>query len=350
VSQDKGGSADPGASWDRGSVDEIPVLDLGGYLAGAVGERERLAAELGAAQQRIGFFYIRNHGVPQDLVDRMFAQTARFNALPLEQKLEIEIDLDQTGYVPMKAGQVDTGDVVARGKNKPDLSEAFWVRRDRPTDDPELLAGRRFRKNKWPADLPGFRETTVEYMGVMEKLGQWMLPLYAIALGLDPDYFADLFDQADTTCRMGHYPGGLDGGENQFGAGPHNDAGFLTLLPQATEPGLQILTQSKNWIPAPVRSGEILVNGGNCLVRYTNGRFLATPHRVVAGLPRDRYSIPLFYNPNFDAVVEPVSTCITVDRPAAFEPQTYEEYIIGYMAAIYPHQAKANAALRANPG
>src|SRR3546814_1373078 len=99
-----------------------------------------------------------------------------------------------------------------------------------------------------------------------------------------------------------------------FGAAPHADAGFLTLLPQAAVPGLEIATQSGKWIPAPVRPGEILVNGGRLLARFSNGRFLATPHRVVASLPRDRYSIPLFYNPNFDTVIEPLDTCVSAEQ------------------------------------
>ena len=130
------------------------------------------------------------------------------------------------------------------------------------------------------------------------------------------------------------------GDANQFGAAPHNDAGFLTLLPQPEEDGLEVLTQSKKWIPAPVRRGDILVNGGNCLVRFSNGRFLSTPHRVLAGRPRPRYSIPLFYNPNFDAVVQPVPSCVSADRPAMYEPTTYEQYIIDYLARVYAHRRK----------
>ena len=333
--------------WKRTGLEAIPVLDLGGYLNGVSGERESLAAELRDAQERIGFFYIRNHGVAQELIDRMFAQAARFHAQPLNEKLEIRIDEQQTGYAPMKSSEVKSGDAAVSGRHKPDLSEAIWIRRDRPDDDPEILANRRFRRNKWPSGLPGFRESVTEYMKVMEALGWRMLPLYAIALNLPPDYFNPLFDKSDTPCRFGHYPPNLESGPNQFGAAPHTDAGFLTLLPQALEPGLEILTQSRHWIPAPVRPGEILVNGGNCLVRFTNGRFLATPHRVRGGLPRDRYSIPLFYNPNFDAVVEPVPSCISADRPARFKPITYEEYIVGYLSTIYAHQAKANEAFLA---
>ena len=101
------------------------------------------------------------------------------------------------------------------------------------------------------------------------------------------------------------------------------------------------MTQSGKWLPAPVRPGEILVNGGDSLVRFTNGRFLSTPHRVVTGLPRDRYSIPLFFNPSFDAVLAPVSTCVDPGRPPRFEPMTYHDYILWYLAQNYPHQAEA---------
>jgi isopenicillin N synthase-like dioxygenase len=330
-------------SWERAAVEEIPVLDLGRYAAGDLGEIERLAAELAHAQQHIGFFYITNHGVPQDLVDRVFAETARFHALPTEERMKLLIDDQQTGYAPMKSSQIEDGDVaVEKAAHKPDLSEAIWIRRDRPDDDPEMLAGRLFRRNKWPENLPGFRETIGEYQRAMEALGRRMLPLYARALDLPDDYFDALFDKADIPVRLGHYPADLVGDKNQFGAAPHNDAGFLTLLPQPEEDGLEVLTQSKMWIPAPVRRGDILVNGGNCLVRFSNGRFLSTPHRVLAGRPRPRYSIPLFYNPNFDAVVQPVPSCISEDRPAMYEPTTYEQYIIDYLARVYAHRRKSH--------
>jgi len=326
------------AAWSREELEEIPVLDLKLYLEGAPGERERLAQELRYAQENIGFYYIKNHGIPQDLVDRMFAQTARFHAQPLEEKLKIRVNEDQAGYIPMEGSRVTSYNPAHA--NKPDLTEALWIRRERPADDPELLAGLRFCRNQWPPNVPGFRETAIEYQQAMGKLGRRMLQLYACALGLEPEYFDHLFDHPDTPCRLGHYPPRLGGGPNDFGVSPHTDGGFLTLLPQAEVAGLQVLTQSKKWIPAPVRPGEMLVNGGECLVRFTNGRFLATPHRVASNLQADRYSIPLFFNPNFDAMLAPVSTCVGADRPPLFERQTYYESTLAYLAANYPHQAK----------
>jgi isopenicillin N synthase-like dioxygenase len=327
-------------SWAREGLEHIPVLDLGDYLAGKPGALEKLGAQLRHAQENIGFFYIANHGVPQAVIDRMNAATAAFHALPMERKLAVKIDEDQTGYIPM-GGSVLNSDL--KRNNKPDQSEAFWVRREH---DPSFFVGRPKRRfeapNKWPAGLPEFREAALAYAGAMEKLGRSMLPIYAVALDLPADYFASKFIDNDIPMRLGHYPPSQAGDADQFGLAPHTDAGFCTLLPQSDVPGLEIKTQSGVWVPAPVRPGEIIVNGGDCLVRFTNGRFLSTPHRVTSGLPRDRISIPVFFNPSFDAVLKPVPTCVGPDRPPRFKPMTYHDYVIWYLAQNYPHQAEAS--------
>jgi isopenicillin N synthase-like dioxygenase len=327
-------------AWARAGLDRIPVLDLAAYLADARGALDTLAAQLRHAQENIGFFYIAGHGVPQALVDRMFAATAAFHAQPMEHKLSVKIDSDQSGYIPI-GGSVVNSDL--KRNNKPDQSEAIWIRRERDPAFFECRPKRRFEApNKWPAGMDEFRATVLEYMAAMDALGRKMLPIYARALDLPLDFFADKFVDNDISVRAGHYPPTPGGDPNQFGAAPHTDAGFLTLLPQAEVRGLEIMTQAGDWLPAPVRPGEILVNGGDCLVRFTNGRFLSTPHRVVTGLPRDRYSIPLFFNPAFDAVVAPVATCVSAAQPSRFEPITYQDYILGYLARYYPHQAAVN--------
>src|SRR3546814_13566219 len=105
----------------------------------------------------------------------------------------------------------------------------------------------------------------------MENLVQNLLPIYAASLGNAPDFFNDKFDRADISSRFGHYPPGDGNDHNEFGAAPHADAGFLTLLPQAAVPGLEIATQSGKWIPASVRPGAILVTGASLLSRFSNG-------------------------------------------------------------------------------
>ena len=187
---------------------------------------------------------------------------------------------------------------------RPNFVEAFFLKRDLPPDHPDVVAGVRYRcANPWPeADaLPGFRETVAAYLDAMEHLCKRMLPLYAAALDLDPDYFRDAFAEPQYTLRMSHYPPGEQGDGDQYGLAPHTDSSFLTMLPQSELPGLSICMPSGEWTDAPVVPGTFLVNSGDMLRRWTNHRFLSTPHRVVnRNAGRDRYAIPFFFDATHD--------------------------------------------------
>src|SRR3546814_17137760 len=99
------------------------------------------------------------------------------------------------------------------------------IRRERTPDDPEY--GLQFRApNKWPNDLPGFREVLVAYMSRMEKLVHKLLPIYAAALGKAPDFFNDKFDPASISSSFGLYPPGYGNDPNEFVAAPPAVAGF----------------------------------------------------------------------------------------------------------------------------
>jgi len=135
---------------------EIPVLDLAPYLSGQSAARERLAKQLCHALENIGFYFIKGHGVPQSLIDAAFAATARFHAQPLDRKMKLRRNRDNVGYLPMSRS--DDPEAVI----KPNVNEAFFLKRDLPADHPDVVAGKRFRgANRWPDDLPGFRETVV---------------------------------------------------------------------------------------------------------------------------------------------------------------------------------------------
>ena len=309
----------------EGALEEIPVLDLGPYLAGEAGAREKLAAELRHAQEQIGFYYIINHGVPQALIDRCFAELERFFALPFEEKIKLKFDEHMIGYVPSKWTVYETSPY--NENTKKDRNETILIGVERDPDHPKIKEGRRFSvPNRWPPDMPGFRETMIEYQQTMMALGWKLLPLYALALDKPADYFNPFFAD-DPRCigRNSYYPV-VELEENEFGIAPHSDAGFLTLLPLSDVPGLEVLTQSGKWIPAPHIPGAILVNTGEFLNRWTNGRFIATPHRVVSPA-RDRYSIAVFYNPSDEAVAEPLDTCVGPDNPPQYEPVSFIDYL-----------------------
>ena len=309
--------------------EEIPVLDLGPYLAGAPGALQRLGAELRRAFEQIGFYFIVGHGVPQSLVDAAFAEAERFHALPLDDKLAIMIDENLVGYMPVR-GSVTRHSQI-NPNNKPNVNEAFFARRDIGPDHPDIVAGKTFRAlNKWPANLPGFREAVVAYQAAMEKLAKSLLPLYAVALDLAPNYFDTLFADPMYTLRMSHYPQQNEGTANEFGLAPHTDTSFMTMLAQNKIPGLSIRLPTGRWVDAPAIDGAFLVNGGDLLRRWTNDRFLATPHRVVNRSGKERYAIPFFFDCGAEVAMECLPTCRESGKAPRYEPITYAAYMAWY--------------------
>jgi len=207
----------------------IPLIDVAGFLAGTPGAAEKAAAELAWAFENVGFYYLAGHGVPKELIEAQYAEAARFHAQPLEEKLKIRVNEHTIGYMPI--ADKAPPNAAAQGK-KPSQNEAFFLRRDRPADDPDVLAGRRFHvQNQWPANLPGFREQTLKYMSTMEALCRKLVRLYALALDLPADTFDACFSKPHMILRQSRYPR-IDASDDQIASlVPHTDSGFMTLLP-----------------------------------------------------------------------------------------------------------------------
>jgi len=312
----------------------IPVIDLGPYLAGAPNAVERTAAELRHALTKIGFYFIVNHGISPDLVRETFRQTARFHAQPLAKKLEVKLDRHNVGYLPMKGDTLRNSTVAA--VTKANLNEALFVARDLPPDHPEVAASRRFRSaNRWPAELPGFRETVVEYCGALERLVRRMVRLYARALDLPAEYFDAAFSEPQYKLRATHYPDQPAAADDEFGIAPHTDTSFLTLLAPNEVPGLSIRTRSGDWIAAPPVPDAFVVNGGQLLLRWTNDRFLATPHRAVNRSGGERYALAFFCDANIDWPIAAVPTCVGPGNPPKYPTTYFTEYMAEYQARNY---------------
>jgi isopenicillin N synthase-like dioxygenase len=199
----------------------IPVIDLGPYLAARRGADAAAAAEIGRALTDVGFFVVVNHGIPQALIDDTFAEARRFHAQPMDAKLALRMNEHNNGYMMLGRYAVWTSDVNAN--DKPDLNEAFFVKRERGPDDPLVRAKRRFAgPNQWPAALPGFRETVIAYTDTVDALGRKLMPLCATALDLPPDTFDSAFAESQFSFRLTHYPPAA-AEANQFGIAPHTD-------------------------------------------------------------------------------------------------------------------------------
>jgi isopenicillin N synthase-like dioxygenase len=315
----------------------IPILNLAPVLGCEPGAKAVFAAGLRAASEEVGFYVLVGHGVPWALVERAFAEAARFHAQPLAAKQALAINRHNIGYMGM--GRSVTRSSAVNANTKPNLNEAVFFKRDRGADDPRVLAGTPFcGMNRWPAGLSGFRETILAYMAAAADLARRLVPLYALALDLPEDHFEPAFADPQYTLRMSHYPPVEAHGENEFGSAPHTDSSFFTLLPQSEVPGLEIRLRDGTWLPAPVVPESYLVNSGDMMRRWTNHRFLSTPHRVRNVSGRDRYAIPFFFDPMVDYRIVCLPTCQGPDNPPRYPPTTYLEYMAWFARRNYDHQ------------
>ncbi len=304
--------------------EEILLLDLGPFLAGEDGAAEKTAAELRSALEQIGFFYIINHGVPKNLRDRLVEQTAAFYHLPLEQKMPLKINEHGIGYVPNR-GQFPKTSPYYTGTKKPDVCEAMILNRD-------WGLGSETRQNPWPDNMPIFRQTVQDFFEATEDLAIRMMPLYALALGLEPDFFAYKFRKykALNVLRVSYMPPDkLD--DDEFNVAPHTDGSFMTLLATSDQPGLEILPPSGRWMKMPLIPNAFVVNSGDLLTRWSNGRVRSTPHRVINTSGEDRYSIPLFVQPTADTLIDCLPTCRGPDNPPTEPPIACAEYLQWFM-------------------
>jgi isopenicillin N synthase-like dioxygenase len=332
------------------AASKIPVIDYGPYFAGAPGALERLGAEVRRACEEVGFFYIYNHGVPDDLVDRTFAAAKRFHAIPTDRKLALTLNQNNIGYLPINASAQNASTV--HKATKPNQNESFFVSHDRGPDHPDVIAGKSLRgRNQWPDGLPGFRDDVMAYVHALDALCARMIPAFAAALDLPAGYFTPLFaNEAHITLRMLHYPPQAVVEDNQFGQAPHTDNSFMTVLARTEVPGLAVRLPSGEWFAPPVIPGTFLCNLGNMMRRFSNDRFLSTPHGVLNDSGTDRYSLAYFHSPNPDAVIAPVATCVGPDNPPKYPPTVYRELVLEFFRANYFHQRGHDSAIAKQVG
>jgi isopenicillin N synthase-like dioxygenase len=292
----------------------IPVIDIADYLVGRPGTQAAIASQVRDALTTVGFFVLTGHDVPRRLIDRTFGEAERFHNLPIGKKLALRMNEHNNGYMAMARYAVWTSDV--NKNDKPDLNEAFFIKRERAPDDPLRLSGRRFvGPNLWPDEtgLPEFRARVLEYVETMDAVARRFLPAVAVALDLAPNWFDAAFNQSQFSFRLSHYPP-VKAEENQFGIAPHTDSNFMTFLAQTEIPGLQVRMPSGSWLDVPYIP-SFAVNSGDIMKRWTNGRFKSTPHRALPPVGRHRYAIPFFLGPRFDQLIECLPTCTSPDNP-----------------------------------
>ena len=203
-----------------------------------------------------------------------------------------------------------------------------------------VAAGTALRgRNQWPDGHARVRAAMVSYFKTLEKLGERLLPILSRSLGLSADFFAPFFrNEAHINLRFLHYPPQETDDDEQFGQGPHTDNSFITVLAREDVPGLAVRLPNGEWMAPPVIPGTFLVNLGNIMKRWSNDRFLSTPHGVLNDSGKDRYSIAFFYSPNVDAAIECVPTCVSADDPARYPRAVYRDLVLEFYNANYFHR------------
>ncbi|KAI0114183.1 putative gibberellin 20 oxidase [Hypoxylon sp. NC0597] len=314
----------------------IPVIDVSGYIAGEPSRTYQIAEELHAACRAPGFFQIVGHDVPAELRTRLFTKIAQFYALPIDKKLTLRHDLSANGARGYEAVGVQM------------LENGFEDQKEGFMTGPELPPGRFLQgPNLWPDedDCPGFRSTMEEYFAAMRSLSVKMFCLLALSLRLEEHYFDAFAGSRDSisSCRTHRYPRvSVEKAKRSRGVGAHTDFGAMTLLLQDDIGGLEVFHRpTSTWNAVPYVEDAYVVNIGDMMEQWTNGRYTSTLHRVISPVSsKDRYSVAFFNEGLLDQVIECIPTCIEPGETPLHQPVTVEAHLRKRYADSYEAREK----------
>ncbi len=285
----------------------LPIVDVSGLFSSDFGVREQTAMALGKAAQEAGFLYITGHGISPAVIDRLLACTRAYFAQPLEEKMRHYIgqSCNHSGYVPEGEEQFYPG--VIDHKEAYDLGFDYL-----PSEGRRPMLG----PNQW-ADMRGFREDIKTYYDAALELGRHLFKGFALALGLPENAFSKHVNTPPSQLRLIHYPCN-PGASDRPGIGAHTDYECFTIL-LPTAPGLEVLNGAGEWIDVPLMDGAFIINIGDMMEVLSNGRFVATSHRV-RKVVEERYAFPLFCACDYDTLIEPANELVDAANPPRYEP------------------------------
>src|SRR5262249_49274267 len=157
------------------------------------GGLDAVASQVRDASERVGFFYLAGHGVPDQIVDAAFAASREFRAMPLDEKLALRINENNIGY--LAPNQSIQGASTVHKPPPPTSNETSSSTHDRGPDHPAVLARTPFRgRTQWPAGHAGMCAAMLAYFKPLERVGERMLPVPARALGMPADHFRPFFE------------------------------------------------------------------------------------------------------------------------------------------------------------
>ena len=312
---------------------DVPIIDMAPLRGGD--DLAGVGAELARAATEVGFLYVRNHGVEAGLVERARRTAIEFFRLPEEAKREAGTNRFHHGY--LKPGSTKMYDGA-----RLDLKESFnWgIELDAESGgDPNGASGAGpdagaapanplLGPNVWSAAMPELKASVYPYFEAASACAEDLLRGFAIGAGLDAEHFIRLRDRPVSRGSLQYYPPQPDSAEeDQFGVAPHTDFGVLTVLCQDEIGGLEIQRRNGEWAAMPPIPGTLVVNIGDLLERWSNRRYHSTVHRVINSSGRERLSLVLAYDPNFETLVDPRAFCAEGEEPRD-EPITCGDYLL----------------------
>lgn len=276
----------------------VPVLDLSRVEQGA-SEHRAFLLDLRAAARDVGFFYLSGHGISASEIDDVLDASRRFFALPEADKLAIEmVKSSQFRGYTRAGGELTKG--AADWREQLDIG----VERQPIPQGPGIAAWTRLQgPNQWPSALPDLKPALLAWQTRATAVAIRLLKAFALSLDQPEDAFDSIYrDSPNHRMKIVRYPG-RDATDGDQGVGAHKDGGFLTLLLQDDNKGLQV-EYDGSWVNVDPIPGTLVVNIGELLELASNGYLRATVHRVVtppAGV--ERISVPFFFSARLDATI-----------------------------------------------
>ena len=311
------------ASAGRVAQSAIPVIDVAPALNGS--DVEEVAAQIHRAATETGFFYISGHGIAGDVMDVAFSAAEDFFTQPVSIKETVAVNTDQRGWMA-------TGMSTLQGAKTHDLKEVFFWGAETAGDDKDVLAGKPLvAVNQWPeAAYPRLRRDLTPYYDAVCGIARQVMSALVRSLDCPADFFAKAYEKPMARGQLVYYPPSTaaDEAEERFGVAAHTDFGVLTFLLQDSNGGLQVKLRSGEWVEAPPIAGTLVCNIGDLLARWSNDRFASTLHRVINRSGRARYSIPIFFDPHTDTVVDPRDLGVA-NEDCLYPPVKAGEHIAG---------------------
>lgn len=307
--------------------DPIPLIDLSVVRRPLREEdtqqRTRTLERLSQACRLCGVFYVENHGIPEDLLQRVVSQFDAFFDLPLEQRMEIAIPPGQAcGYEPLDSGVRELNDSF----------HCVFGMEDFPHLDSLMKTG----PNRWPRQFPSFEATVRETMRALHRVGADVMSALALSVRLSADHFDPIIGESNHagSMRARRYPPRREH-EGRIGTDAHVDGPPLALIVQNQVHGLETEIAGLGWTPIEPRPGTIVCQLGSLFPRWTNDRYVPNRHRVVNDDPtRERRSLIYWFPIHPEAIIECLPTCRTADEPPRYAPIQYTRYLTEWVQSF----------------